>query len=89
MRTLFTGVVVALLTCQCGCSMMRGRVARMMPDSEGYADGTDATSDPWIAEASGEGRADYRTDTEADPFGWKPLFMSQKARDIEKNLGVE
>jgi hypothetical protein len=89
MRGWIAGCVVAtVLALPSGCSTMRGRLARMLPDSQGYDDGTDS-SDPWIAEGASEGRAEFTKEKEADPFGIKPLFMSQKARDIEKNLGIE
>lgn len=89
MRSLLvTLLATTLLLAESGCTTTRRRLARMLPDQRGYDDGTDS-SDPWIAEAGGEGRAEFAKEKEADPFGWKPLFMSQKARDIEKNLGIE
>lgn len=88
MRAPVSCLLLAALVLQAGCSTTRGRLARMLPASEDYDDGTDS-SDPWIAEAGSTGRAEFQSVKEPDPFGWKPLFMSQKARDIEKNLGIE
>jgi hypothetical protein len=89
MRGVLAGLMVLMLLMQFGCQSFRNGLARAFPDHKGYDNGTDDTSDPWIAEAGVEGRSEFKTEKEADPFGWRPLLMSQKARDIEKNLGIE
>ena len=88
-RTLTTLLLLSLLGSQFGCSFSRGRLARMLPNTGGYDDGADDSSDPWIADAANEGRAEFKVEKDADPLGLKPYFMSQKARDIERNLGYE
>lgn len=45
--------------------------------------------DPWTTQAGTEGRAGRAVDKEADPLGLKKYMMSEKAREIERNCGVE
>ena len=85
-------LLVSLSLLQSGCQMGHlgnGRFARLMPTTGGYDDGTDDSSDPWIAAAADEGRVDHERQREPDPLGLKGFFMSQKARDIERNVGIE
>lgn len=51
-------------------------------------DGT-KSEDPWTTQAGTEGRAGRAVEKEADPLGLKNIFMSEKAREIERNCGVE
>ena len=48
----------------------------------------DEESDAWVEEAGREARADQKR--QEDPDQWyKNYFMSEKARSIERNLGVD
>ncbi len=48
----------------------------------------DEESDAWVEEAGREARADR--ERQQDPDQWyKNYFMSEKARSIERNLGVD
>jgi hypothetical protein len=90
MRTLaLTLFVAVLIASQSGCNFSRGRLARALPTTGHYDDGTDDSSDPWIAAAADEGRVEFRKEKESDPLGLKKYWMSQKARDIERNMGIE
>lgn len=54
-----------------------------------YADPTGKPSDRWITEAGVEARAGQRRETSNDPLNLRSIFMSEKARDIERNCGVD
>ena len=54
-----------------------------------YADPTSQESEKWISEAGSEARRGRPVDKEFDPLGLRDVLMSQKARDIERNLGFE
>lgn len=81
-------VAAVLLAAQAGCTGFKQRVARLVPPSGGYDDPTDDTSDPWISKAAQEGRNGYKQEKVNDPLGLRPYFMSQRARDIETNMGI-
>ena len=90
MSRLLAGLALStIIACQIGCSMTQGRLARMLPSTGHYDDGTDDSSDPWIGNAAAEGRSEYSVEKQSDPLGIRPYLMSQKARDIERNLGFE
>jgi hypothetical protein len=64
-------------------------VAAMRPSSfDGWDPGSE-TGDPWVQQAGAEARGHRPVEKEFDPFGLKQIFMSDRARDIERNLGVE
>ena len=48
----------------------------------------DAHSDPWIQDAGAVTRSEHSAETVNDPLHLREVFMSNKARDIERNLGV-
>jgi hypothetical protein len=64
-------------------------VAALRPSSfDGWDPGSE-TGDPWVQQAGAEARGHRPTEKEFDPFGLKQVIMSNKARDIERNLGIE
>lgn len=77
----------SLATTGCTWLSQRPGFAALRPPSTGYADGTES-SDPWVMEAAAEGRRDFRTESANDPLNLRRFFMSQKARDIEQNVGI-
>lgn len=48
----------------------------------------DAPSDPWINDAGTIARTEHPAEEINDPLKLRNIFMSQQARDIERNLGV-
>lgn len=54
-----------------------------------YADPTAERSEKWVDDAGREARAGMMRESGNDPLNLRELFMSQKARDIERNLGVD
>ncbi len=48
----------------------------------------DAESDPWIEDAGTVARSEHSAEAVNDPLKLRDVFMSNKARDIERNLGV-
>lgn len=48
----------------------------------------DTGSDPWIHEAGDVARGARPQEQIRDPLGLRDFFTSEKARDIERNLGV-
>ncbi len=47
------------------------------------------SDDPWTTQAGTEGRAGRPVEKEYDPLHLKQFMMSEKAREIERNCGVE
>lgn len=84
------------LACSSGCglfSTMQGMamqtVDALRPSSfDGWDPGSEST-DPWIQQAGAEARGHRPVEKEYDPLGLKKVFMSDKARDIERNMGIE
>lgn len=46
------------------------------------------TSDPWIQDVGKVTREEHGTQEVVDPLKLRNFFMSQKAQDIERNLGI-
>ncbi len=61
----------------------------MRPPTGGYQDGTEESSDPWVQEVGSQARGHHAKEKDSDPQWMRNLLMSQKARDIESNLGYE
>ena len=59
----------------------------LTPRSAGYRDDTEEPSEDW-SEVRELGRPDQEL-VEEDPDWYRRLFMSAKARDIERNLGFD
>jgi hypothetical protein len=85
----------ALVVCS-GCTVAQtmrdgGReLARTFtPETLDEENPADDPGDPWISAAATEGRQDYRKETAADPLHLRQYFLSNKARAIENNLGIE
>jgi hypothetical protein len=69
--------------------MTASTVQALRPESgNGWDPGSEST-DPWVQEAGAQARGNREMEKEADPLNLKRFFMSDKARDIERNLGVE
>ncbi|MCA9075711.1 MAG: hypothetical protein KDA93_11805 [Planctomycetaceae bacterium] len=64
-------------------------VSSFRPTTGDYHDPTDDSSDPWVQEVGVEARGHQTKEQANDPLGLRNVFMSQKARDIESNLGFE
>jgi hypothetical protein len=64
-------------------------VAALRPDSSGYSDPAEMSGDPWIQRAGVEARGNRPRERSYDPLGLRNLFMSEKALDIERNMGIE
>ena len=54
-----------------------------------YADGSTEKSPKWVQAAGGEARHGQRRELSNDPLNLREVFMSEKARDIERNLGFD
>ena len=71
--------IAVLLLLATGCSF----------GNRNYLDPTSQKSEKWIGEAGSEARRGMTIEKENDPLGLRNVLMSQKARDIERNLGFE
>lgn len=97
MRNILTlSLFCGLLLFSAGCTLMSTMqgmasqsIAALRPTSmDGWDPGSEA-SDPWVAEVAAEGRGNRPIEKEYDPLGLKKYLMSDKARDIERNMGIE
>ena len=55
----------------------------------GYADTTEMPDEEWITDAANTGREGRFVEKSNDPLNLRELFMSEKARSIERNVGIE
>ena len=90
---LLVAMAFGLLTPQFGCNASRGgfagsRLARFLPPIRTAEPGTDGSSDPWIQQAASEGRREYSVEKVNDPLGLRKYVMSDRAREIERNVGI-
>lgn len=58
------------------------------PESLDEENPADDPGDPWIAAAAREGREDLKPETANDPLHMRQIFMSNRARAIENNVGI-
>lgn len=53
-----------------------------------YADPTEGSDDPWMSTAGEEGRRGRPKEKSEEPRWLRELTMSDRAREIENNLGI-
>ena len=58
------------------------------PESLDEANPADDPGEPWIAAAANEGRIEQKAESANDPLHLRQIFMSNKARAIENNVGI-
>lgn len=85
---LFVCLTVASLGCQ------SSMISRHFTQTVGYRETNsarenpaDQTSDPWIQDVGTMTREEHSKQEIVDPLKLRNVFMSEKARDIERNLG--
>lgn len=54
-----------------------------------YADPTDGPDDPWVANAGMEARGTGPRELSEEPRWFREMVMSDRARAIESNLGID
>lgn len=76
---------VLLMTTCAGCQTMWGGhpLARNNSGRE-----NPKVDDPWIRDAGDIARSEHPPEDVNDPLGLRKYFTSEKARDIERNVGV-
>ena len=88
---LFAALLLALVFtsgCQSAFSQ-RLRHAFTYRGSDSFRENpADQPSDPWINDAGSVARTEHPAEEINDPLKLRQYFMSQRARDIERNLGV-
>jgi len=76
----------ALLLAAClGCQSMGGRGA-LFQNSGGREN--PKVDDPWIKDTGDIARGEHPPEEVHDPLGLRNIFTSEKAREIERNVGV-
>ena len=77
-----------------GCAMvesprvaMRRMTRQFTPNPVDNGDDSDKDKGEWDF-VGDEGRADYHRELDPDPW-WGKIFVSEKARSIERNCGVD
>lgn len=81
-QTLFCLIVMG--SCLSGCTTTSFFSRLRLKEVDGAK-----AEDPWTTQAGSEGRAGRPVEREADPLNLKQIFMSEKAREIERNCGIE
>lgn len=87
-RCLLLATVVVISGAAVGCSGSSLWSINRFLANTGYDDGTD-DSEAWVEDAASEGRSGRAVEKQADPLGLRNVFMSDKARAIERNVGIE
>lgn len=87
MRLLILAVCALNLAASSGCSTTGGL---SWFKNRGYADPTDGTDDPWISNVGTEvtERGVRRSEKSGEAQWFRELTMSDRAREIENNLGI-
>jgi hypothetical protein len=85
--------LACVLALGCGLSKPFERSTRffkqtMAPGGTDREHWADEQADPWIEEAGVEARGDRARQKDPDPW-FKNYLMSEKARSIERNLGID
>lgn len=87
-------IVAGFIISSTGCTSLTGpqnafaKSSRMFkPDTRDYDDGSDEDGHEWDFVGK-EGRAGQEREQDPDPW-FKQMFMSEKARSIERNLGID
>jgi len=76
---------ILLMTLSVGCQSMWG--SRSMARNTGGRENP-KVDDPWIREAGDIARSEHPPEEINDPLGLRKYFTSEKAREIERNVGV-
>ena len=90
---LFAGIV-GLLSGSTGCTLMEGireanrqTMRALKPRPTDYTDNAGEASPEWVQAAGREARGDRPMEKDPDPW-FQKYFMSAKARDIERSMGI-
>jgi hypothetical protein len=87
MRLVYCLIGMFLLGTASGCqTMWSSRLAKSLKPTDGRHQ---PATDPWITEAGTVARTEHPTDKVDDPLGLRKIFVSDKAREIERNCGVD
>lgn len=76
------GLTIAACT---GCASSDGLTLFKNRD---YADPTEGADDPWTSTAGEEGRRGRPKEKSEEPKWFREFTMSDRAREIENNLGI-
>ncbi|MEW4487126.1 hypothetical protein AB1L42_03545 [Thalassoglobus sp. JC818] len=83
--------LAVMMSVGCQSSMFPQKVHRMVGfrgEDGGRENPAEQTVDPWVQDAGTIARAEHQPEPIHDPLKIRDFFVSSKARDIERNLGV-
>ena len=89
---LLAAIAVSLAGLTAGCASWTDQASwnfKRAISNPGYVDTTEMDDETWIKEAADTGRKGRTVEVENDPFNLRDIFMSEKARSIERNVGIE
>ena len=75
-----------------GCTSFREHAlwnAKKAFSNPDYVDTTEMEDETWITEAAETGRKGRTVEESIDPLNLREIFMSEKARSIERNVGIQ
>ena len=89
-------ILVGMFFLQQGCTTMMDSARNMGHQTKqflsikpgGYRDATEEEVDDWTEDVGREGRGNQPMEKDPDTW-WRDLFMSEKARSIERNVGID
>lgn len=91
-RFKITTILLALIVCAgCQSSPFSNRFTQTVgfrESSSARENPANQTSDPWIQDVGKYTREEHGQQEVVDPLKLRNFFMSSKAQDIERNLGV-
>lgn len=76
-----------LLASSVGCQSW-GQPGRMSSRLNSQGSRENPVIDPWVQEYGEFARNELPPESSNDPLGLRKYFVSEKARDIERNLGI-
>jgi hypothetical protein len=85
MRTFSICLVLACGIATAGCHSL---VDALRTGDSGGSRENPIPTDPWVQEAGTEARTEHPPETIRDPLGLRDIFTSEKAQEIERNVGV-
>lgn len=92
MKYLFRIAMAVAFGAAVGCASMSesgSLFSSMSPGGEESESNAGRSSDPWVSQAGTEARKHLPREKTNDPLGLRNIFMSEQARDIEHNLGID
>ncbi len=85
-------LIAALIMAHSGCAAITQNsrsMWRALRTDGNYADSTEGPDELWVQQAGDQARESHPRETATEPAWFRGLIMSDRARSIERNLGID